>query len=59
MPREIDVLIKSGDLRKDTFRAGGHGGQNMQMNESAVRLTHLPTKLVAESRKREFFTHGL
>lgn len=51
-PRDIDFVIKSADLKKETFRAGGHGGQNMQMNESAVRLTHLPTKLSVESRKQ-------
>ena len=39
----VDVVINSDDLRIDVFRAGGHGGQNVQKNSTAVRITHLPT----------------
>jgi peptide chain release factor 2 len=43
---DVDVKIGSDDLRVDVFRASGPGGQHMQKTSSAVRLTHLPTRLV-------------
>ncbi len=40
---EVDIEIRPEDLKIETFRAGGPGGQHMQKNETAVRITHIPT----------------
>ncbi|MEO8394068.1 MAG: peptide chain release factor 2 [Chloroflexota bacterium] len=43
---EINVEVAEKDLRIDTYRSSGAGGQNVQKNDTAIRLTHLPTGLV-------------
>lgn len=43
-----EININPNDLKIETFRASGHGGQNVQKLETAVRITHLPTQLVVK-----------
>ncbi len=47
---DVDVRIEPDDLKVDVFRSSGPGGQHMQKTSSAVRMTHLPTGIVATSQ---------
>ena len=52
----VDVTVSDDDLNIEAFRAGGHGGQSVQKNSTAVRITHLPTgiKVVCQNERSQY-----